>query len=89
VREPAGKILGGGARVGSRAVARIEELLAESERPAAERVQGVAGHVIGETTVPKQPYRIIVIAQDRQAHGGPALEDLRRPGVAEELVLAV
>src|SRR5215469_18456798 len=84
MRELAGQVLRAGTRVGTGAVARIEELLRESQRPAAERVQGMVGYVIGEAALSHEPHQLIVIAQDRHAHGGARLKDARCPGVAKE-----
>jgi len=64
--------------------ARIEHLLAETQRAAAEGVQRVVDQIVGEAAVSHEAEHAVVVQQHGQAHVRPRLKDARRPRMAEQ-----
>ena len=65
------------------ALGRVEELLAEPDGPAAQRVQGVVGEVVGEAAGAQGGEHALVVRDQRRAQRGPRLQHRRQPLVAE------
>ena len=61
----------------------VEQLLAEPEHPAAQRVERVVDQVDREAAAPQDPGDRLVVPHDRGRGLGPALEHLRRPAVPQ------
>ena len=65
-------------------ILRLEQLLAESEGPASERVEGVVGEVVREPAPHQDPEHALEVVDDHRAHRGALLDHRGRPLVAQE-----